>query len=130
MDLKVLQATVDNLEQLVLKLENMGFDPDFAESAEALKQAGRDASTFRKTAILSIFGATALISGVIAYLSIGWAVKAELSKIQGNKNVLEILNKENVSLQIGSTNKGKMIGVSFGKLLFLSDDRNIVYFKM
>ena len=129
MDLKVLQQVVDNLEQLVLKLENMGFDPDFAESVEVMKQAGKDARAFRKTAIFSIFGATALISAMVAYLSISWAVESKLAKIESNKNALQILNNENISLRIGSTDGGKLIGVSLGKSLILSADHEVVYFE-
>jgi len=129
MDLKVLQSVVDNLDQLVLKLENMGFDPDFTESIEAMKQAWNDARAFRKTSIVSIFATTALISAVVANFAIGLVVESELAKIEGNKNAIEILKKENVNLKIGSTDGGKMIGVSFEKPLFLSEDHKVVYFE-
>lgn len=133
MDLKVLQNVVDNLDQLVLKLEGMGFDPkifdDFIENAEAIKQAGRDARAFRKTAILSIFGASSVICALVAYLTIGYSIEAKLAKIERNKEALEILAKSNTSIRSAYTNEEKLIAVSFEKPLILSDDHKIVYFE-
>lgn len=126
MDLKALQRTVDNLDQLVLKLEGMGFDPaifdDLAESAESIKRAGKDAREFKKTMFLAILSASAVAFSVAAYFAISYAVAAKIAKIDRNQAALELIDKTSGNIVINPVTDPKT-GVS---ALAISSDNRLV----
>lgn len=135
MDLKALQRTVDNLDQLVLKLEGMGFDPtifdDLAEAAESIKQAGKDAREFKKTMFFATFVASSVAFSVAAYFAISYAVTAKITKIDRNKIALELLDKADGNIRINPVNDPKTglsaLAISADNRLVMSQDAKTVF---
>lgn len=135
MDLKALQGTVDNLDQLVIKLEGMGFDPtifdDLAEAAESIKRAGKDAREFKKTMFLASLAASAITFSVAAYFVISYAVTAKIAKIDRNQIALELLQKTDENIRINPVADPKTglsaLAISADNRLVMSQDAKTVF---
>lgn len=127
MDLKALHGTVDNLDQLVLKLEGMGFDPtifdDLAEAAESIKRAGKDAREFKKTIFIASHAVSAIALSVAAYFVISYEVTAKIAKIDRNQIALELLDRTGGNIRINPVADPK---TGFSALAISADNRLIM----
>lgn len=138
MDLKGLQVTVNSLDQLVLKLEGMGFDSsildDLPEAVESIKMAAKDARTFRKSTLIATLGASAVAFSVAAHFAIGYAVDLKIAKIERNQAALELLDGIDGQIRIDPIidrkTGGKILTLSSSNRLILSEDFKTAYIQL
>lgn len=94
-DLEKLQEVVDDLHAAADKFEAIGLADAFEginDAAEAIKQAGEDAKSFRKSVLLGVMASAVAISVVVSYFIIDNAAYEKLSKMDHNTVALEALS--------------------------------------
>lgn len=104
MDLKLLQNVVDDLHQVTIKLEQMGFSPDsldgLPEAIKSIKAAGADARLFRKNVLISIFLVGGLLGVAAAFYAINLAMNKRILQIDDNRQALKNLDDAGVGIDV------------------------------
>lgn len=132
MELKALQNIVDDLHQVTLKLEQMGFSPDsldgLPEAIKSIKAAGADARLFRKNVLISIFVVGGLLGTAVSFYAINWAMKSRILQIDENRLALQRLDEAGIGFQIEDANNiagDDLLAIKFNRPFKVQD--GVVY---